>query len=551
MSTDKRNLQQFRDGLQSEQEAEIWLEASQMVADQGNLDEARDLAQAAAQAEPDNPDAWLQLARLAQDPEEQKEHLNQVLALEPEHPQAQAEMDRLARQSPAVAASSSTDRSRMWSWILGALAVVAGLLLIAVLVLGAILASQSTDIRLPALLATSTPTPIPTPTLTPGEIAAQFVPQLQEALDNPNWDRALEIVDIMQAVDPAGEETRKWSMEIHLRYGQALVEDGQVDKAQKQFDLAAALAPRNRRVLRWQQTTQLYLVGERALEAGGWETAIRSFSLALDKIPDYGDLPARLVEAYRRQGQAAMEDGDWTGAIEALGHAYERAPEDPEVAGLLSGAYRGQGQAAMEDGRWAEAIAGLTEGHDMLADDAEVVDLLASAYRQRGIIREESGNLTGARADLEAALSLRPDDAEAKAHLGRVMYRLFPPKRIEIDISRQRFYAWEGDTLVYNFPTSTGLPGRDTAAGHYQVLDKIPMAYSSIWRLQMPYWLGIYWVGNVENGIHALPIRPDGSVMWGGLLGQRASYGCVILSTSAARLIYNWADIGTPVDIHY
>ena len=138
MSTDKRNLQQFRDGLQSEQEAEVWLEASQMVADQGNLDEARDLAQAAAQAEPDNPDAWLQLARLAQDPEEQKEHLNQVLALEPEHSQAQAEMDRLARQSPAVAAGSSTDRSRMWSWILGALAVVAGLLLIGVLVLGAI-----------------------------------------------------------------------------------------------------------------------------------------------------------------------------------------------------------------------------------------------------------------------------------------------------------------------------------------------------------------------------------------------------------------------------
>jgi lipoprotein-anchoring transpeptidase ErfK/SrfK len=39
--------------------------------------------------------------------------------------------------------------------------------------------------------------------------------------------------------------------------------------------------------------------------------------------------------------------------------------------------------------------------------------------------------------------------------------------------------------------------------------------------------------------------------MWGGLLGQRASYGCVILSTEAAQLIYDWAEIGTPVDIHY
>ncbi len=145
----------------------------------------------------------------------------------------------------------------------------------------------------------------------------------------------------------------------------------------------------------------------------------------------------------------------------------------------------------------------------------------------------------------------KPDDAEARQHLDRVMYVLFPPKRIEVNVSTQRFYAWEGDTLVYEFLTSTGLPGQDTATGHFKVLDKIPMAHSSVWRLDMPYWLGIYYVGNIENGIHALPIRPDGTVMWGGLLGQKASYGCIILSTEAARIIYNWAEVGTAVDIHY
>jgi tetratricopeptide (TPR) repeat protein len=227
-------------------------------------------------------------------------------------------------------------------------------------------------------------------------------------------------------------------------------------------------------------------------------------------MPDYSDLPARLVEAYQRRGQAAIEAQDWTTAIDALTQALEQAPQDTVVAGLLS-----------------------------------------SAYRQRGVAQQEQGQYEPARADLEAALALRPDDAEAQAHLDEVMLELFPPKRIEIDISTQRFYAWEGDVLVYKFLTSTGLHGRDTATGHFHVLDKIPMAYSSVWRLQMPYWLGIYYVGNIENGIHALPIRPDGSVMWGGLLGQRASYGCVILSTEAAVLIYDWADIGTAVDIHY
>jgi tetratricopeptide (TPR) repeat protein len=214
-------------------------------------------------------------------------------------------------------------------------------------------------------------------------------------------------------------------------------------------------------------------------------------------------------------------------------------------------AYRLKGQAALKDGQLTEAIEALTYVHDAAPNTPGVTDLLADAYRQRGIAHQEEDSLTEARSDLEAALALRPDDAEAQTHLDAVMYILFPPKRIEIDISSQRFYAYEGDTLIYTFLTSTGLPGRDTAAGHFKVLDKIPMAYSSVWRLQMPYWLGIYYVGSIENGIHALPIRPDGSVMWGGLLGQRASYGCVILSTEAAQIIYNWAEIGTEVDIHY
>jgi len=205
----------------------------------------------------------------------------------------------------------------------------------------------------------------------------------------------------------------------------------------------------------------------------------------------------------------------------------------------------------LEAGEWSVAVKALSAAHDQLPGEVALDELLSTAYRQRGIASQEEGNLQQARADLEAALALRPEDEEARTHYDEVMYILFPPKRIEIDISKQHFYAWLGDTLVYSFPTSTGLPGRDTATGHFEVLDKIPMAYSSIWRLKMPYWLGIYYVGTIENGIHALPIRPDGTVMWGGLLGQKASYGCVILSTEAARIIYDWAEIGTSVDIHY
>ena len=98
---------------------------------------------------------------------------------------------------------------------------------------------------------------------------------------------------------------------------------------------------------------------------------------------------------------------------------------------------------------------------------------------------------------------------------------------------------------------STGGYGSPTVPGNYHVLDKIPNAYASTWNLQMPYWLGIYYAGTLENGIHALPILSNGQRLWEGYLGQRVSYGCVILSTEAARTLYHWAEIGTPVIIHY
>jgi lipoprotein-anchoring transpeptidase ErfK/SrfK len=67
----------------------------------------------------------------------------------------------------------------------------------------------------------------------------------------------------------------------------------------------------------------------------------------------------------------------------------------------------------------------------------------------------------------------------------------------------------------------------------------------------MPYWLGIYWVGRIENGIHALPINADGTMLWDGYLGTPVSFGCIILSTENARTLYHWADIGTPVWIYH
>lgn len=128
---------------------------------------------------------------------------------------------------------------------------------------------------------------------------------------------------------------------------------------------------------------------------------------------------------------------------------------------------------------------------------------------------------------------------------------VIPPslKRIEIDVSEQHMWVYEGDELIWDWPVSTGLPGYPTRYGSFQVLDKIPMAYSRPWDLWMPHWLGIYWAGGTENGIHSLPIT-DGQTLWAGYLGSRISYGCVVVGREEGELLYNWADVGTTVDIH-
>jgi lipoprotein-anchoring transpeptidase ErfK/SrfK len=121
-------------------------------------------------------------------------------------------------------------------------------------------------------------------------------------------------------------------------------------------------------------------------------------------------------------------------------------------------------------------------------------------------------------------------------------------KRIVIYISQQHLYAYEGDVLVYSFVASTGM-NNSTRVGTFSVLDKIPNAYGATWNIWMPNWLGIYYSGYLENGIHALPILSNGNRLWAGYLGRPISYGCIVLGVEESQLLYDWAEIGTVVEI--
>lgn len=118
---------------------------------------------------------------------------------------------------------------------------------------------------------------------------------------------------------------------------------------------------------------------------------------------------------------------------------------------------------------------------------------------------------------------------------------------IDIDLTNQRLSYFEGGRKVLESITSTGRPGMETPTGEFSVLAKDKMHWSGQYGLYMPYSLrfyGSYW-------IHDLPEWPGGYKEGANHLGIRVSHGCVRLETPKAVQLFDMAEVGTPVLIHY
>jgi len=127
---------------------------------------------------------------------------------------------------------------------------------------------------------------------------------------------------------------------------------------------------------------------------------------------------------------------------------------------------------------------------------------------------------------------------------------VIPEKRIVISLREQRMWTYEGGELYQSYIVSTGIPNSPTLSGLFQVSTHNENAYAAIWDLYMPHFLGIYEaVPGFMNGIHGLPMLSGGRRLWANVLGQPASYGCIILDLGAAQELYYWAEDGVIVEI--
>ena len=119
-----------------------------------------------------------------------------------------------------------------------------------------------------------------------------------------------------------------------------------------------------------------------------------------------------------------------------------------------------------------------------------------------------------------------------------------------VSLSRQECFLFEGERVKERWICSTGYGDWITRTGTFYVKTKMDSAPSSAYRLDMPYWLGLYDVGDFENGIHGLPVKWDtGEKLWSGLIGQPATFGCAMLDDPDAEVLYAAAYLGMPVHV--
>jgi hypothetical protein len=112
---------------------------------------------------------------------------------------------------------------------------------------------------------------------------------------------------------------------------------------------------------------------------------------------------------------------------------------------------------------------------------------------------------------------------------------------IEVDLSQQRTYAFEGSQLVNSFVVSTGTWRTPTVTGTFKIYVKYksaPMSGPGYYLPNVPYIMYFY----KGYGLHG--------TYWHNNFGTPMSHGCVNLRTSDAGWLYNWAKVGTIVFVH-
>lgn len=118
-------------------------------------------------------------------------------------------------------------------------------------------------------------------------------------------------------------------------------------------------------------------------------------------------------------------------------------------------------------------------------------------------------------------------------------------KWIEIDLSQQRLTLWLGSTQVMSTLISSGRAATPTEVGEFAIYSKTPLTTMTGTILGEYYYVpNIKWVSFFDGGeaLHG--------TYWHHNFGHPMSHGCINMTEADAKVLYDFAPIGTKVIVH-
>ncbi len=123
-------------------------------------------------------------------------------------------------------------------------------------------------------------------------------------------------------------------------------------------------------------------------------------------------------------------------------------------------------------------------------------------------------------------------------------------KLITVDTGAQLLRAWEEGKIIHETKVSTGMSLTPTVKGSFKIYNKIPLhdmrgpsPYKNI------YPSGKYHIKNVPNSMYFYQGYAIHGAYWHNNFGRVASHGCVNVPLTSAEWLFNFANVGTRVEV--
>lgn len=194
----------------------------------------------------------------------------------------------------------------------------------------------------------------------------------------------------------------------------------------------------------------------------------------------------------------------------------------------------------------------IPEGADIVVEPVQLPENVVKngslPVNQNRITNQESGTNESVIAEVVSTKEIQKQAGNEQSANKQQQPEVSNPngKKIVIHLKTQTMDVVENGEVLHSFQISSGKRGMQTPTGTFTVLNKSPRAYSKTYGLYMPFWMAFTTRG---HGIHELPEWPNGYKEGENHLGTPVSHGCVRLGVGSAKTVYDWAEVGTVVEV--